>query len=237
MFEHATVQQNPFILCNRVEAEFVEVAKRRYGKPLLVSYQPVENFPCNGNHWNAIVAPEKVTMTYEDANLPTHGKFYFDGIIFFTLPERSGNSILQVVLSNELLQHGIEERVEVSSSICHPDVGMITIDSVHAKSKFFYQRSYEIVKEELSASGDLLESNKLQLVWLLKINAFAIHDVAEKEKVNILAGKCGGNFLNLLCNSSEGGFCPFDTPSCSAPTVMKIRKKYNQSSAHRTQPT
>jgi hypothetical protein len=79
-----------------------------------------------------------------------------------------------------------------------------------------------VLGEKLSTFVDLFEPDKFQLIRLVRIDAFAINDVSEKEHkysvrldVSCYLGGLSGDSLKASC-------CFARVPSGSSPAVVKV---------------
>jgi hypothetical protein len=161
-----------------------------------------------------------VTVTDKDSNLIADCHFHFQSIAFTSLKE--GACEPDILFFQELDKRRVEESVKVGLFVRKPQVGVISRNTIKMDLRDCGKRSDKVLGEKLSTFVDLFEPNKFQLIRLVRIDAFAINDVSEKEHEYSVCLDVSCYLGDLFGDSLKASCCFAGVPSGSSPAVVKV---------------
>ena len=223
MSEHATVEQNKLVSWNRKESEPVEMSERSNFE-LCVVYrerrQPRKYPSLSSSKWNFRHCPNEVTVTDENSHLIASRHFHFQSIISASLKERACEPDIHFL--QILNESRVEESIKVGLFVSEPKIRVVTGNAVEMNLRNCSELSDEVLGEKLSTFVDLLETDKLQFIRLVRIDAFAINNISEKEHKYAVYFQVRCYLGGLFGDSLKARSCFAGVPSGSPPAVVKI---------------
>jgi hypothetical protein len=223
MSEHATVEQDKLVARNSKESESMEMPECRNFESCVVhcvSGQPRKYSPLRASKRKFCRCSDEVTVTDENSHLIASRHFHFQRVVPISLKERAREP--DIHFPQELDESCVEESIKVSLLVRKTQVCVVTGNAVQMDLSNCSERSDKVLGEKLSTFVDLFEPDKFQLIRLVRIDAFAINDVSEKEHkysvrldVSCYLGGLSGDSLKASC-------CFARVPSGSSPAVVKV---------------
>ena len=186
-----------------------------------VSAEPRQDSTLRSSHWDVSDTAKEMTVTYQDIEPTTSGHLHFERIVEASSEEPRLD--FDSSFTKSLFNCCVKESIKVRLSVGNPQVSVVARHSINSQPTDVRQWYDKVVKEHECAFVDLFKAEKFEFVSLLRVNSFAVHNVAEKQDVDIvgLVGLDEGmKFGRYCCQRSA---CSLDIPSSSSSPEVKIR--------------